>query len=161
MVKSVYDEILEKRNVTFEKWENAYNLVKSEVKDLISSFNEIRKIPNPQFQTLTLNFYSIHLCNYFYFHVRKLLVDKNNGQEVSKLLTNGFSNVSSTPSPTVMNDILSYLIVDDKERIISLKDEYKKIYELRNKYAHGASSETNYSITFDEYKKIFDDISKI
>ena len=110
---------------------------------------------------MTLNFYSIHLCNYFYFHVRKLLVDKNNGQEVSKLLTNGFSNVSSTPSPTVMNDILSYLIVDDKERIISLKDEYKKIYELRNKYAHGASSETNYSITFDEYKKIFDDISKI
>ena len=73
---SIYNELYKKRKDTFEKWDVAYNLVKSEVTALISSFDEIKKIPNPQFQVLTLNFYCIHLCNFFYFHVRKLLVDR-------------------------------------------------------------------------------------
>ena len=158
---SVYDDLSEKRTANFKKWEKAYNLIKTEVTSLISSFEEIKKIANPQFQTLTLNFYCIHLCNYFYFHVRKLLLDKNKLGEVSKLLTNGFSNVSNTPSIAVMSDLLSYLVIDDNNKMKNLIDEYKKINELRNKFAHGASSETHYSISFDEFEKIFTDVSNI
>lgn len=158
---SLYDELSNKRNEAFKKWDTAYNLVKTELESLISSFDDMKNIQNPQFQDLTLKFYCIHLCNYFYFHVRNLLVKKNKGSEILKLLQNGFSNVSNTPSITVMNDLLSYLISDDERKLRNLKDEYKKVNELRNKFAHGASNETNFSITFDEFNQIYEDIKNI
>lgn len=153
-------EIQKKRDSTFKKWDEDYNLIKSEVEALILSFDDMRRIVNPQFQDLTIKFYCIHLCNFFYFHIRKLLIDKNRGCDIEKLLTNGFSNPSSTPSTTVMSDLLSYLVVDDNT-LRNLCDEYKKIQELRNKYAHGASSETKLSITMDEYKQIYEDVNAL
>lgn len=60
-----------------------------------------------------------------------------------------------------MNDLLSYLISDDEKKLRNLKDEYKKVNELRNKFAHGASNETNFSITFDEFNQIYEDIKNI
>ena len=147
-----------KRNETFAEWEKSYNLIKTEVDSLISSFDDVKKIANPQFQDLTLKFYCIHLCNFFYFHIRKLLVDKNKDDAVAKLMLNGFTNTSNTPSSLVMNNLLSYLVNDD-ELLNSLCEEYKKIQELRNKYAHGASNQTILSISFDEFKKIYEDVS--
>lgn len=154
------EEIAQKRNDAFLKWDVSYSRIKIEVESLISSFDDITRIPNPQFQDLTIKFYCIHLCNYFFFRIRKLLVDKNINCETKKLLLNGFSNPSNTPSPTVMNDLLSYLVQDD-DTLRSLCEDYKKIQELRNKYAHGASNETNYSITIDEFKRIFEDVSSL
>ncbi len=153
-------EIFEKRDNTFKKWDDAYVLIESEVSSLVSSFEDIKKIENPQFQDLTIKFYSIHLCNYFYFRVRKLLVDRNRNLDVSKLLTNGFSNISNTPSSAVMGDLLSYL-VNDNRKITDLLCDYNKILTLRNKFAHGASSEADVPMTTDEYKRIFEEIKSL
>lgn len=60
-----------------------------------------------------------------------------------------------------MSDLLSYLVIEDNDKTKNLIDEYKKINELRNRFAYGASSETHYSISFDEFEKIFTDVSSI
>ncbi len=154
------NEIDENRKKIFVEWEKSHDLIKTEVEALISSFENIKTIPNPQFQDLTIKFYCIHLCNYFLFHIRKLLVDKNKNSEAEKLLLNGFTNTSNTPSPTIMYNLLSFLVRND-DTLNFLCDSYKKIQELRNKYAHGASNETSLSITTDEYKKIYDEITSL
>ena len=155
-----FREIHNKREEIFEKWNAAYRLIQEEVTSLISAFDDIERISNPQFQDLTIKFYSIHLCNFFYFHVRKLLVEKNRTNDTAKLLTNGFSNSSNTPSCSVMCDLLSYL-VNDERKIRDLSEDYKKVYELRNKFAHGASSETVIPMTMNEYKRIFEEIQSL
>lgn len=157
---TIYTIIANKRKKTFSDWKTAYNTIKTELESLILSIDDIKTIPNPQFQDLTLKFYCIHLCNFFYFHVRKVLVTRNSGTDIEKLLTNGFSNTSNTPSESVMNDILSYLITEE-EKLSKLKEEYKKIRELRHKYAHGDSAGTSFSITTDEFKSIYNDISTL
>lgn len=153
-------ELNKKRNKLFEEWDEAYNTIKSELDSLISSFEDIRKIPLPEFQDLTIKFYTIHLCNFFFFHIRKLLVEKNSGNETLKLFRNAFSNPSNTPSPASMNDLLSYLISDENS-LQTLCGYYKKIQEIRNKYAHGASNETTLNITMDEFKTIYEDVKTI
>ena len=92
---TIYTIIENKRKKTFSEWDTAYNTIKTELESLILSIDDIKTIPNPQFQDLTLKFYCIHLCNFFYFHVRKVLVTRNSGTDIEKLLTNGFSNTSN------------------------------------------------------------------
>ena len=158
--KTFFDELDKKRQETFSKWENAYNTISSELESLIDSLDEIKKIDNPVFQDLTLKFYTIHLCNFFFFHIRKVLVDRNIDNEISKLLLNSFSNTSNIPSPSVMNQLLSYFISDEFE-LKKMCDFYKKIQELRHKYAHGASNETSLNITMDEFRDIYESVKKI
>lgn len=158
--KTFFDELDEKRKKTFSEWENAYNTISSELESLIDSLDEIKKIDNPVFQDLTLKFYTIHLCNFFFFHIRKVLVDRNIDNDTGKLLLNSFSNPSNIPSPPVMNHLLSYLIFDEFE-LRRLCEFYKKIQELRNKYAHGASNETSFNITMDEFREIYESVKKI
>lgn len=153
-------ELDKKREDIFNGWEKTYNQTKSELKSLIGSFDKIKTIPNPEFQDLTLKFYTIHLCNFFLFHIRKILVDQNKDTKVQNLLRNIFSNPSNIPTPSTMNDLLAYLI-KDIDLLQHLTESYKKIQEIRHKYAHGASNETNLNITMDEFKEIFDNIQKI
>lgn len=142
------------RQETFEDWEKAYSRTKSEIESLINSFDAIKTIPNPVFQDLTIKFYTIHLCNFFVFHVRKILIDRNKQTKTQNILRSNFSNPSNTPSPSVMNNLLDYLI-EDADLLQCLSEYYKKIQTIRNKYAHGASAETSFNITMDEFKEIF------
>lgn len=158
--KTIRATINDKRAEAFTKWDESYSIVRSEVSDLISCFDAIKAVPNPAFQDLSIKFFSIHLCNYFVFHVRKALISKLSACKCDEVLMNGFSNPSNTPTASVMANLLSYLI-DDEAQLEDFVDSYKILYEIRNKYAHGASNETNLSITYDQFKKIFDDTQKL
>lgn len=155
-----FDDVKKKRQEYFDGWKIAYEQTKNEIDELLSSFDEIRKLENAITQDLTINFYTIHLCNFFFFHVRKKLVAECLDKDAEYFLTNGFSNNSWLPPESIMDQFLSFLI-DDEAIFRSYREKYKKILKIRNKYAHGATNETTLTLTFDEYKTIYEDVLKL
>lgn len=155
-----FDDVKKKRNDYFDKWDAAYNQTKNEIDELINNFDEIKKLANAITQDLTINFYTIHLCNFFFFHVRKRLVEKCRNKDGEYFLTNGFSNNSWLPPDSIMDQLLSFLI-NDVNTFRDYREKYIKILKIRNKYAHGATNEATSTLTFDEYKTIYEDILKI
>lgn len=154
------DDLYRARKEYFEKWNKAYLRTLYEVNRIVDNLDYLKRNNDPVFQNLSLKFFSIHLANFFYFHIRKKIVDKNISTQTEKLLLTGFYNESYLPSVKLMEQYLSYLEVDGKD-FQDFHDEYKTLYNLRNKYAHGASIETDVEITFDQFKEYFEKIKSL
>lgn len=155
-----FEDVKKKRQEYFEKWNKAYNQTKSEIDELICNFDEIRKLENGIAQDLTINFYTIHLCNFFFFHIRKKLVEKCSNKDTEYFLTNGFSNNSWLPPDSIMDQLLSFLIKDE-DTFRDYREKYIKILKIRNKFAHGATNEATSTLTIDEYITIYNDVLKL
>ncbi|UTC75142.1 hypothetical protein E4O03_13385 [Treponema sp. OMZ 792] len=143
------------KNKKFVEWENAYLITSSEITSLINSFTEFNNITDAVSQDLIIKFATIHLCNFFVFTIRKALKDK---AVDSNLVYGAFNNSSNIPSKSLMAKYLVSLGVEDIDYYSS---SYKKVYEIRNKYAHGASGEIQIAITMDEYKELFEKLQKL
>lgn len=154
------EKLKKKRSEYFDKWDKAYNKTLEEVNRIVNNLDYIKKNDDPIFQDMSLKFFSIHLANFFYFHVRKKLIEKGINKQDEKLLLTGFTNDSFLPPVNLMDQYLSYLNIAEN-KLEELHDEYNILNTLRNKYAHGATGETNVQITFDQFNKYFDDIKLI
>ncbi|MCI7589589.1 MAG: HEPN domain-containing protein [Spirochaetia bacterium] len=154
------DDLYRERSEYFEKWDKAYSRTLDEVNQIVDNLDYLKRNEHPVFQDLSIKFFSIHLANFFYFHIRKKIVDKNLSTQIEKLLLTGFNNESFLPSVKLMDQYLSYLEVEEKD-FLYFHEEYKTLNTLRNKYAHGATAETNVQITFDQFKEYFEKIKSL
>ena len=83
------EKLKKKRSEYFDKWDKAYNKTLEEVNRIVNNLDYIKKNDDPIFQDMSLKFFSIHLANFFYFHVRKKLIEKGINKQDEKLLLTG------------------------------------------------------------------------